>query len=165
MKFLLCLLLASRAFVAEKPAAQADATPQPATLQAPAQTGPAQKDAEQQPVATVTKVTGEVLVRHAQAWGRVTEVPLELLSGDTVSTDRGRAEVHFLRDDSTLVLDVGTHLTIADTEGGQPATRCVASRFSWVMFGFKCSAASTVRLNWQRLPRWADCAAHKAWCT
>ncbi len=118
MKFLLCLLLASRAFVAEKPAAQADATPQPATLQAPAQTGPAQKDAEQQPVATVTKVTGEVLVRHAQAWGRVTEVPLELLSGDTVSTDRGRAEVHFLRDDSTLVLDVGTHLTIADTEGG-----------------------------------------------
>ena len=118
MKFLLCLLLASPALAAEKPAAHADATPQPATLQAPAQAGPAQKDAEQQPVATVTKVTGDVLVRHAQAWGRVTEVPLELLSGDTVSTDRGRAEVHFLRDDSTLVLDVGTHLTIAEAEGG-----------------------------------------------
>ena len=71
MKFLLCLLLASPALAAEKPAAHADATPQPATLQAPAQAGPAQKDAEQQPVATVTKVTGEVLVRHAQAWGRV----------------------------------------------------------------------------------------------
>src|SRR5207302_43144 len=55
MKFLLCLLLASPALAAEKHAAHADATPQPATLQAPAQAGPAPTHAEQPPLATVPK--------------------------------------------------------------------------------------------------------------
>jgi hypothetical protein len=69
-------------------------------------------------VATLTQVTGEVLVLHGQDWVRVDQVPVSLSNGDTVSTDRGRAEVHFLRDDSVLVLDVGTHLTISETEQG-----------------------------------------------
>lgn len=71
--------------------------------------------AEAQPVAAVTQVSGEVLVRHGQAWARVDKVPMNLVSGDTVTTDRGRAEVHFLADDSTLVLDVGTYLSISET--------------------------------------------------
>ncbi len=74
--------------------------------------------ADPQPVAVVTQVTGEVLVRHAQTWARVQAVPVNLFTGDAIATDRGRAEVHFLRDDSTLVLDVGTHLTISEAPEG-----------------------------------------------
>lgn len=70
------------------------------------------------PVASLTQVTGEVMVRHGQDWMRAEQVPIDLASGDTVSTDRGRAEVHFKRDDSTLVLDVGTHLVISESDSG-----------------------------------------------
>jgi hypothetical protein len=74
--------------------------------------------ADPQPIAALTQATGEVMVRQGQAWARVDIVPVNLSSGDAVATDRGRAEVHFLRDDSTLVLDVGTHLTITEAEEG-----------------------------------------------
>lgn len=78
--------------------------------------------AEPHPVAALTQVTGEVMVRHEQTWARADAVPVELFSGDSVSTDRGRAEVHFLRDDSTLVLDVGTHLTLSENSEGTGTT-------------------------------------------
>ncbi len=70
------------------------------------------------PLASLTQVTGEVMVRHGQNWTRAEQVPMDLATGDTVSTDRGRAEVHFKRDDSTLVLDVGTHLVITESDSG-----------------------------------------------
>jgi hypothetical protein len=78
--------------------------------------------AEASPVAALTQVTGEVMVRHSQTWVRVDMVPVDLFSGDTISTDRGRAEIHFLGDGSTLVLDVGTHLVITQTQTGSAAS-------------------------------------------
>jgi hypothetical protein len=82
----------------------------------------AQPQAESSPVAALTQMTGEVIVRHNQTWVRVELVPVDLFSGDTISTDRGRAEIHFLGDDSTLVLDVGTHLVITQTQTGSSAS-------------------------------------------
>ncbi len=73
---------------------------------------------EDLPIASLTQVTGEVMVRHGENWTRAEQAPMDLVSGDTVSTDRGRAEVHFKRDDSTLVLDVGTHLVITESSSG-----------------------------------------------
>jgi hypothetical protein len=87
------------------------ARPQAAPQQAPVQPG-----AEAQAVAAIMQFSGEVLVRHGQVWLRVDKVPRNLVTGDTVTTDRGRAEVHFLSDDSTLVLDIGTHLTVSETQ-------------------------------------------------
>lgn len=75
-----------------------------------------------QPLASLTQATGEVMVLHGQTWSRVDTVPVELFSGDKVATDRGRAEVHFLRDDSTLVLDVGTQLAITEAAEGTAGT-------------------------------------------
>ncbi len=76
-------------------------------------------------VATLAQATGQVMVRHAGAWARVEKTPVFLFSGDTISTDRGRAEVHFLRDDSTLVLDVGTQLNITESQQGGSLLRRV----------------------------------------
>jgi len=69
-----------------------------------------------QPVASLRSATGEVMVRHGQEWQRVVNPPADLFNGDKVATDRGRAEVYFLADGSTLTLDVGTNLTVHGPE-------------------------------------------------
>jgi len=69
-----------------------------------------------QPVASLRSATGEVMVRHGQEWQRVVNPPADLFNGDKVATDRGRAEVYFLADGSTLTLDVGTNLTVNGPE-------------------------------------------------
>jgi len=101
--------------------------------------------ADQQPIAALTQASGEVMVRHAQSWIRAETLPLNLYSGDVVATDRGRAEVHFLRDDSTLVLDVGTQLTISEAPEGAAgsALRRIEIFLGDVWFKLKSS------LNWK----------------
>ncbi|MFQ5927385.1 MAG: FecR domain-containing protein [Terriglobia bacterium] len=74
--------------------------------------------AAEQPIALLTHATGEVLVRHGADWIRVDTVPVDLFNGDKVATEQGRAEVYFWRDGSTLVLDVGTNLTVSEVEDG-----------------------------------------------
>ncbi|MFQ5817904.1 MAG: FecR domain-containing protein [Terriglobia bacterium] len=74
--------------------------------------------AKEPPIALLTHATGEVMVRHGQDWVRVDAVPVDLCTGDKVATEQGRAEIYFWRDGSTLVLDVGTNLTISETEEG-----------------------------------------------
>ena len=65
-----------------------------------------------QPVARITDTTGAVSVRHSEQWQAITKAPVELFDGDKVNTDRGRANILFLGDESTVVLDVGTNITI-----------------------------------------------------
>jgi hypothetical protein len=73
----------------------------------------------QQPVARLTDLTGVITKRHNDQWLLVNRTPVDLFDGDKVSTDRGRASVQFLGDGSTIVLDVGTNITIHQKE---PAT-------------------------------------------
>ncbi len=88
----------------------------PGAGQQPTQESTQKRAVEARPLASLTQAIGEVMVRRGQTWARVDKVPVELASGDAVTTDRGRAEIHFLRDDSVLVLDVGTHLTITEAD-------------------------------------------------
>ena len=74
--------------------------------------------AEEEPVAALTQVSGEVMVLHGTVWTAVSATSVNLFSGDKVTTGRGRAEIRYLRDDSTLVLDVGTQLTITEVQEG-----------------------------------------------
>src|ERR1700737_2612726 len=64
------------------------------------------------PVARLTTVTGEVSTRHGDAWQNVAAAPADLFSGDKVVTQRGRAEILYLDDGSTLTLDVGPNVTV-----------------------------------------------------
>ncbi len=68
--------------------------------------------AAQQPVARITALTGLVTKRHLDKWQIVNRTPVDLYDDDKVATDRGRATVVFLGDNSTLTLDVGTNITI-----------------------------------------------------
>jgi hypothetical protein len=70
---------------------------------------------EAKPIANLTQATGEVTVRHEQNWASVDKAPVGLWSGDKVATEQGRAEIHFISDDSTVVLDVGGNITITET--------------------------------------------------
>lgn len=70
----------------------------------------------QRAIAMLTHATGQVTVRQGEKWLQVDTVPVDLYSGDKVATEQGRAEIYFWRDGSTLVLDVGTNLTITETE-------------------------------------------------
>ncbi len=72
--------------------------------------------AQERAVAMITHATGEVMLRHGEQWAEVDTVPVDLYSGDKVATEQGRAEIYFWRDGSTLVLDVGTNLTLTETE-------------------------------------------------
>lgn len=74
--------------------------------------------AKEQPVALLTHATGEVMVRHGADWVQVDAVPVDLFTDDKVATEQGRAEIYFWRDGSTLVLDVGTNLTLSEEEVG-----------------------------------------------
>jgi hypothetical protein len=99
--------------------AQTSATPPAATpAQNPSQPQTPAPTDDSQPIAAITSVTGDVMVQHATVWTRVDAVPLNLFTGDTVSTDKGRAEIHFLGDSSTLDMDVGTQIVIEQ----QPAS-------------------------------------------
>lgn len=69
--------------------------------------------ADSQPVARITETTGAVTFRHGEQWQPVSKAPVELFDGDKVNTDKGRATVFFLGDESTVVLDVGTNITIS----------------------------------------------------
>ena len=68
--------------------------------------------AAQSLVARLSAATGQVSVRHGQSWAAVTAAPVDLYDGDKVATERGRAEVRYLGDGSTLVLDVGSNVTV-----------------------------------------------------
>ncbi len=68
--------------------------------------------AAQEPVARITELTGVVTMRHADKWLPVSKTPVELVNGDKVNTDKGRVNILFLGDESTVVLDVGTNITI-----------------------------------------------------
>lgn len=70
----------------------------------------------QSPVARITQLTGVVTRRHADKWSLVNKTPADLFDGDKVSTDRGRTTVVFLGDNTTVVLDVGTNITIRQSE-------------------------------------------------
>jgi hypothetical protein len=69
--------------------------------------------ADSQPVARITETNGAVTFRHGDQWQAVTKAPVELFDGDKVNTDKGRATVFFVGDESTVVLDVGTNITIS----------------------------------------------------
>lgn len=74
--------------------------------------------ADEPPVALLTHATGEVMVRQGEEWLEVDAVPVDLFNGDKVATEQGRAEIYFWRDGSTLVLDVGTNLTLSESQEG-----------------------------------------------
>ena len=65
-----------------------------------------------QAVARITDVTGAVSFRHGEQWQPAGKTPIDLFDGDKVNTEKGRASVFFLGDESTVVLDVGTNITI-----------------------------------------------------
>jgi len=82
--------------------------------------------AAQSPVARLGAATGQVSVRHGQTWSAVTAAPVDLFDGDKVATERGRAEVNYLGDGSTLVLDVGSNVTVNASQamgGGETLRR------------------------------------------
>lgn len=72
--------------------------------------------AQERAIAMLTHATGEVMIRQGEEWGQVDATPLDLYGGDKVATEQGRAEIYFWRDGSTLVLDVGTNLSITETQ-------------------------------------------------
>ena len=63
-------------------------------------------------VARITDASGAVTYRHGEQWQAVSKTPVDLFDGDKVNTDKGRASVFFVGDESTVVLDVGTNITI-----------------------------------------------------
>ena len=66
----------------------------------------------QTPVARITDASGAVTFRRGEQWQAVSKTPVDLFDGDKVNTDKGRASVFFVGDESTIVLDVGTNITI-----------------------------------------------------
>ena len=72
--------------------------------------------ADDQPVATVKQITGDVMIRHEENWVTVKTVPASLFNGDKISTEQGRAEIYFIDDGSVLTLDVGTNITVRAPE-------------------------------------------------
>src|SRR5437868_3442751 len=71
-------------------------------------------------IARVTQMTGVVTRRHDEKWSVVSKAPADLYDGDKIVTDRGRATVQFLGDGSTVVLDVGTNVTIRQSDHPMP---------------------------------------------
>lgn len=67
-------------------------------------------------VARLQNVTGEVMIKHGDNWQKLTSGTADLFSGDKLVTGRGRAEIHYLDDGSTLTLDVGTNVTVSAPE-------------------------------------------------
>lgn len=74
----------------------------------------------QAPIAKVNSFVGEVFVRSAVTaprgeWRRITAVPVNLVSGDEVRTERGRAEIIYPNDDAVRILEnSSTRLTTTE---------------------------------------------------
>ena len=112
---------------------------------------PALRLAAQQPeaqaIANLTQATGEVTVRHEQSWAQVDKTPVELWSGDKVATEQGRAEIHFISDGSTVVVDVGGNITITETPAS--GTQQMLRRIEIFVGDFWFSMKKTMNQNTQ----------------
>jgi hypothetical protein len=102
---------------------------------------------EAKPIANLTQATGEVTVRHEQNWASVDQTPVELWSGDKVATEQGRAEIHFISDNSTVVLDVGGNITITETPAS--GTQQMLRRIEIFVGDFWFSMKKTLNQNTQ----------------
>ena len=67
-------------------------------------------------IAILRQSTGDVAVRHVTQWTTVTQTPVDLFDGDKVVSNRGRAEIFYPGDGSTLTVDVGSNVTIHQTQ-------------------------------------------------
>src|SRR5512140_3143663 len=67
-------------------------------------------------IAIVRQSTGDVAVRHGTQWTPITQTPVDLFDGAKVVSNRGRAEIFYPGDGSTLTVDVGSNVTIHQTQ-------------------------------------------------
>ena len=73
--------------------------------------------AQQMPYATITKVEGTVMVRSQVSpstgeWRQVTELNHPLFKGDEIKTDTGAAEITYADDESFIILEEKTEISL-----------------------------------------------------